>query len=61
MMQMQKMADKYSVDIFRDRLSGSVEEASLDLVYGSQSKRRVIEEVLDLVNKMTGQHQDSLD
>ena len=61
MMQMQKMADKYSVDIFRDRLSGSVEEAALDLVYGSQSKRRVIEEVLDLVNKMTGQHQDSLD
>ena len=61
MMQMQKMADKYSVDIFRDRLSGSLEEASLDLVYGSQSKRRVIEEVLDLVNKMTDQHQDSLD
>ena len=61
MMQMQKMADKYSVDIFRDRLSGSIEEASLDLVYGSQSKRRVIEEVLDLVNKMTDQHQDSLD
>ena len=61
MMQMQKMADKYSVDIFRDRLSGSIEEASLDLVYGSQSKRRVIEEVLDLVNKMTDKHQDSLD
>ena len=61
MMQMQKMADKYSVDAFRDRLSGSVEEAALDLVYGTQSKRRVIEEVLDLVTKMTNHHQDSLD
>ena len=56
MMQMQKMADKYSVDIFREKLSGSIEEASLDLVYESQSKRRVIEEVLDLVTKMTDQH-----
>ena len=61
MMQMQKMSDRYSVDTFRDRLSGSIEEAALDLMYESQGKRRVIEEVLDLVTKMTDHHQDSLD
>ena len=61
MMQMQKMADRYSVDTFRDRLTGSIEEAALDIMYGSQSKRRVIEEVIELVTKMTDHHQDSLD
>ena len=58
---MQKMCDRYCVDTFRDRLNGSLEEAALDLMYESQGKRRVIEEVLDLVTKMTDHHQDSLD
>lgn len=61
MMQMQKMCDRYCVDTLRDRLNGSIEEAALDLMYESQGKRRVIEEVLDLVTKMTDHHQDSLD
>ena len=61
MMQMQKMCDRYCVDTFRDRLNGSIEEAALDHMYESQGKRRVIEEVLDLVTKMTDHHQDSLD
>ena len=61
MIQMQKMTDRYSVDTFRDKLSSSIEDTALDIRYESQGKRRQIEEVLDLVNKMTEHHQDSLD
>ena len=61
MMQMQKMTDRYSVDAFRDKLSITIEETALDVRYESQAKRRQIEEVIDLVSKMTEHHQESLE
>ena len=56
MMQMQKMTDRYSVDAFRDKLNITIEETALDVRYESQAKRRQIEEVIDLVSKMTEHH-----
>ena len=32
-MQLQKMTDKYSVDAYRDGLSGAIEEAAEDIGY----------------------------
>ena len=61
MIQLQKLIEAYSVDNFRNEVQDDIEETKDEAQYLQQSKNRQIEEVLDLVQRMTGHHADSLE
>ena len=61
MIQLQKLIEAYSVDNFRNEVQDDIEETKDEAQYLQQSKNRQIEEVLDLMQRMTGHHTDSLE
>ena len=52
MRQLDKLIETYNMENFKDEVALEIEETKEEAEYESQSKRRIIEEVLALVMKM---------
>ena len=55
-----KTIEEYSIDNFRNEISGDIEETKEEAQYLGQAHRREIQEILDLVKQMATHHEDSL-
>ena len=61
MRQLEKLIEQYNKEGIKDEVDQAIEETKEEVNYEGQSKRRLIEEVLALVQKMQQQHTDSLE
>ena len=55
-----KTIEEYSIDNFRNEISGDIEETKEEAQYLGQAHRREIQEILDLIKQMATHHEDSL-